>query len=464
MITRKLDKPVFTSFDITPSVQFKNTKNTKSTKSTKDIKNLSFADLLASAFKGLLHGFAFHTWPVVNSNHWAFWLDTVKRSIDTFVDTPINLHHFDSIIAGTINEVTFDANAGLEDGTPISIKGVLWKDLSTTRTFLPKVIKSIQKGEKKFKLSVELVYNSFEFFVYGDNSKPELVQDDNEYEYYMSLWPSDVGTTVKQGKHAGKTLGLLLGGRDDTVEFRGVAITIEDLDNAADQDAIIHAVATQTPQAIQVASNNSSEIINNGTKSIEEENSMLEKIPVRGTEQTKLVNTEQVPVGIVPEQTNSLEFTALSSKLDNIAAQLAAFVSAVNQPATSTEVQNVSSEEDKAKLAMQTELVSYRVAKLTTLFGPKLTEDATTKERLLNTCASYSKEDFDAYCADLQLVRDSAISANAQTEQLTSKPLPVALANKINNTVRENFVKSGITPETFSFVVPDVTTQNGGKN
>jgi hypothetical protein len=213
------------SFDITPQVQ-------------KAQANVNIPD-----FKGFLKGIAFHTLPKMNANHAGFTLATVENSLHTLKGTPLNVHHTQWDITGYIEDCRIGEMLA-DNSQPILIDSVIWKGVDAQNEFLLDVIRSVNLGESRYKLSMEVQYTDWVFVAYDPSGvQPPIILDNEELQKKK---PSEVlGQFIFSGEHAGKKIGVILGGLDGQVVFNGVAITIEEITPAADQDAVILAAGTK---------------------------------------------------------------------------------------------------------------------------------------------------------------------------------------------------------------------------
>lgn len=406
-------------------------------------------------FKGSLDGIAFHTFPKVNANHASFDLTTVENSLDTLVDTPINVHHVQWDIAGTIKDASI-GEARPDGVRPVEFKGTIWKGVDVQSAFLQDVINSAQNQEDRYKISMEVQFDDWKYFAYTPGTTDAEMLDD---EQLNSKHPDEVvGTVIPLGEHAGKVIGILLGGVDGRIVFNGVAITIEDMTPAADQEAVITAAGNEvdkvkvdegevkklTEDLMQALSSSNVTTLKQTAESIQEntmnfnEMSLTELLSYEGEDKADAVKFVEDNFVKKPEESeateaekadSSLDLSSLTEKLDLIINKLTPEVS---EEEASKEVKEEVDPKDELIADLSEELLEHRVDKLEEVLGDEYMAEEANKTKQVDKVRSMSAKAFADYVTELKAIAEAQEAKlkkaaeeqkKAETSKATAQPV-----------------------------------------
>jgi len=394
-------------------------------------------------FKGFLEGIAFHSFPKMNGNFAGFTEATIARSLHTLVDTPLNFHHTQWDITGFIKAASLGA-ANFRGVKPVNISSIIWPGVDIQTFILNDVVESAKAGDGRFKLSMEVQFDSWQYVAFNPNAKPEdqdfmpVILEDEALNEKM---PDDVvGGVIPMGEHAGKLIGILIGGLDGDIVFNGVAITIEEIGPAADQEAVITDAGNISELAARAKVESSGKLVANvGTSEsfsvaavstkLKNTNKNLKEIHMDFSKMsiTELLSVEaehsaaaldylkenftrtpEVEVASADEPTNDL--APLMDKMDKI-------LEVLTPAASEEEVASVEEDEidpkDEQIAELSQELTEHRMDEMEDLLGAEFLANAENKKRTENKIRSLNTVAYKQYCDELKAI------AKAQKEKLS---------------------------------------------
>jgi chemotaxis protein histidine kinase CheA len=188
-----------------------------------------------------------HSLPMVNANGAGWTYKTLKNSLATVADQPINLNHQmndngpssayvtkPDVIVGHMRAADLADSPDDEFvpsvAVPICVDGVTYKRTQP----IQRILGMLADGQP-VKVSMECEYNAMDYFydgaVYTAEERPDLAQ------------------AVKEGKREldGKRIARVLGGKDGTVNFHGAALLLDE--NPADPGAEVKAAIANAADA-----------------------------------------------------------------------------------------------------------------------------------------------------------------------------------------------------------------------